>query len=91
LLCSKNSLTRSGVLNELERVLEREAREGGTSILLPVRLDDFVLGSWAPDREDLAQQVRSRVIGDFSGTEGDYVRFELEIGKVLTALARPTR
>jgi hypothetical protein len=35
LLCSASSLTRPGVLNELERVLEREGREGGRRSCFP--------------------------------------------------------
>ncbi|MCG9728849.1 toll/interleukin-1 receptor domain-containing protein [Shewanella sp. Isolate13] len=62
LVCSKESLTRPGVLNEIERVLEREAKEGGTEILIPITLDDFVYGDWAPSRGDIAEQIRSRVI-----------------------------
>ena len=62
LVCSKSSLGRSGVLNEIERVLEREAKEGGADILLPVTLDDYVYSEWSPTRKDIADQVRSRVI-----------------------------
>ena len=62
LVCSKQSLTRPGFLNEIERALEREAREGGSEILIPVTLDDHVYGDWAPDRSDIAAQIRSRVI-----------------------------
>lgn len=47
LLCSKESLARPGVLNEIERVLEREAKEGGSDILIPVALDDYVFQDWA--------------------------------------------
>jgi len=65
LVCSESSLCRSGVLNEVERVLEREAREGGTDILLPITFDDYVFEEWAPQRTDLADQVRSRVITKF--------------------------
>ena len=63
LICSKTSLTRPGVLNEIERVLEREAAEGGSAILIPVTVDDFVFTSWAPaDKKDLEMQLRSRVV-----------------------------
>jgi hypothetical protein len=62
LICSQQSLSRPGVLNEIEKTLEREAREGGSAILIPVTLDDFVYGDWAPTRKNLAEQVRSRVI-----------------------------
>lgn len=66
LVCSKNSLTRPGVLNEIERVLEREAKEGGSEILIPITLDDYVYGDWAPKRTDISEQIRSRVITKFT-------------------------
>jgi hypothetical protein len=66
LLCSKESLARPGVLNEIERVLEREAKEGGSDILIPVALDDHVYQDWASSRPDIAEQVRSRVIAKLS-------------------------
>lgn len=62
LICSEGSLSRPGVLNEIERVLEREAKEGGSSVLIPVTLDDYVYSDWAPSRQDVAEQIRSRVI-----------------------------
>lgn len=62
LLCSKAALSRLGVLNEIERVLEREAKEGGNEILIPVTIDDYVYGDWAPKHSDLAAQLRTRVI-----------------------------
>lgn len=85
LLCSKESLARSGVLNELERVLEREAREGGSEILIPVALDDYVYGNWAPDRSDLASQIRSRVITKISIDSSD---FEMTVDKVVKILRK---
>lgn len=42
LICSKHSLDRPGVLNEIEEVLAREAREGGTAYLIRIRLDDYL-------------------------------------------------
>jgi pSer/pThr/pTyr-binding forkhead associated (FHA) protein len=48
-ICSKDSLVRSGFLNELQTVFDREAREAGVSYLIPVRLDDAVFHyDWAP-------------------------------------------
>lgn len=90
-LCSKESLSRPGVLNELERVLEREAREGGADILMPIALDDYVFKDWAPTRRDIADQVRSRVIGDFRGADTDATKFDQEIDKVVRALSRSGR
>lgn len=83
LICSKNSLTRAGVLNEIERVLEREAKEGGTDILIPVTLDDYVYGEWAPERSDLASQVRSRVITKLD-TKSE--NFDIAVEKVVDVL-----
>lgn len=75
LLCSESSLSRNGVLNEIERVLEREAREGGSGILIPISLDDYVFSRWRPARTDLADQVRSRVIADYDDVlHGDGLR-----------------
>ncbi len=63
-LCSKSALSRPGFLNELERVLEREAKEGGVARLIPVSLDDALWSEqWAPNgREDLKEQILSRVV-----------------------------
>jgi len=62
LVCSKDSLTRNGVLNEIERVLEREAKEGGSDILIPVTLDNYIFTEWNPERTDIADQIKARVI-----------------------------
>src|SRR5581483_4455011 len=35
LVCSRNSLTRPGVINEIQETLDREARDGGETYLLP--------------------------------------------------------
>jgi hypothetical protein len=86
LVCSAQSLSRPGVLNEIERVLEREAKEGGTNILIPITLDDFVYGDWAPERTDIADQIRSRVITKVEA--GNEEKFEQQIGKVVQALQK---
>lgn len=85
LICSENSLTRPGFLNELERVLEREAREGGTDILIPLTLDDYVYKNWAPNRPDLAEQIRSRVIGKIQFEENP---FSMSMNKVVQSLRK---
>ncbi len=86
LICSRSSVARPGVLNELEQVLSREAREGGTELLMPVLLDDFVLTEWVPDRTDLARQVRDRVAADFRKASIDS-EFAKQLDRVLRALA----
>jgi hypothetical protein len=87
LICSKAALSRPGVLNEIERVLEREAREGGREILIPIALDDYVKSEWAPGRPDLAAQIRTRVIAtiDMScGVSGP----RAQLDKLVKALLR---
>lgn len=65
LICSKQSLERSGVQYELEKVIERESREGGAAYLIPVALDDYIFDEWQPARSYLRQEVLNRVVADF--------------------------
>jgi hypothetical protein len=88
LVCSESSLTRPGVLNEIEETLAREAREGGETYLIPIRLDDYVFTGWAPARPDLAQAIRDRVVADFTGTDIDESRFNAALLRLLSALER---
>jgi hypothetical protein len=88
LICSRSALVRVGVLNELEQVLAREAREGGTELLMPVLLDDFALGEWAPAKMDLARQLRDRVAADFRNTSSPS-QFTKQLNRVLRALKQP--
>ena len=85
LVCSEQSLSRPGVLNEIERVLEREAKEGGKEILIPITLDNFVYSNWAPEHEDIASQVRSRVI---TKVEYGSSQFEPAINKIVAVLRK---
>lgn len=86
LICSKGSLRRAGVVNELEETLQREAREGGTSILIPIMIDDHVFGEWSSERPDIAQAVRDRVVADFRGAVSDRQKFEKALGRVVASL-----
>jgi hypothetical protein len=88
LICSRSSLGRAGVLNELERVLEREAAEGGSDILIPVNIDDFVFADWHPEREDVAVQIRARVVLSFVGATTDGADFEARFVRLLRAIQR---
>lgn len=86
LVCSDASLRRNGVLNEIEEVLAKEARDGGSAYLVPIRLDDAVFSDWAPHRPDVSQTVRDRVIADFRGAESDPTKFDIAFGHLLKAL-----
>jgi hypothetical protein len=88
LLCSKNSLTSGPVLRELSRALrkEDELRKAGhldPEVLVPVRLDDFVLVDWQHERKT---DVVDRVIADFRGVSPGTAAYEQRLAKLLTAL-----
>lgn len=88
LVCSKNSLQRVGVLNEIERVLEREAREGGSDILIPITLDDFVYDEWSPKKTDIASQIRTRVITKFPKSADQTKEFQDASQKLIKAIRK---
>ena len=88
LVCSKSSLGRKGVLNEIERALEREAKEGGADILLPVTLDDYVFNEWEPSRKDIAEQVRSRVITKLSFSDNNEPELNKQVNKIVDVLKK---
>jgi uncharacterized protein YjbI with pentapeptide repeats len=88
LVCSKDSLDRKGVLNELEEILAREARDGGASYLIPIRLDGYVFTGWKSPNADVAQAVRDRVVADFEGTDKDDAKFQAGLQKLIRALRK---
>lgn len=88
MLCSKKSLHSQGVLNELERTLEREAKEGGSDILIPITLDNYVFKEWRPERPDLAIQVRARNILTLDKNNFDGEATQALLEKLLLALAK---
>lgn len=73
LVCSERSLDRSGVKYEVEKTLEREARDGGESYLIPISLDKYLFDGWDPARKELKQEITNRVVADFSDSS-DYDR-----------------
>lgn len=87
LVCSRSALDRKGVLNEIEETLRREARDGGVSYLIPIRLDDYVFSGWNPPGMT-AQAVRDRVVADFQGSLADPVKFDTGLSRLLAALRK---
>src|SRR5260221_568763 len=83
LLCSRQSLERPGVQNEIERVLTKEASEGGSERLIPVTLDDFVFRRWSPAKPDIAAAVKERVVCDFTDVHGSPDAWKRQIGQLL--------
>ncbi|WP_438026351.1 toll/interleukin-1 receptor domain-containing protein [Sorangium sp. So ce233] len=90
LICSRHSLDRKGVLNELDEILAREARDGGASYLIPIRLDDYVFTGWKPKNADVAQAVCDRVVADFEGADEDEAKFQAGLQKLIRALRKKT-
>ena len=88
LICSQHSLERAGVLNELEEVLRREAREGGASVLIPLAVDDYVYSGWSPSRRALSRAIRDRVIADFRGASGSESVFHSALERLFGVLRR---
>jgi len=89
LICSESSLNRKGLLNELEETLQREARDGGASYLIPIRLDDYLFDGWKPSDPGMAQAVRDRVVADFRGMLDDDDAFRKALGRLLKVLKKP--
>jgi len=92
LVCSKDSLDRSGVINEIQETLDREARDGGATYLLPIMLDDYVLTDWKIVQPTLAERIGRRVIADFRNTTADENKYDAAVDRVIDALKlrRPT-
>jgi hypothetical protein len=88
LLCSRESLDRKGVLNEIEETLAREARDGGTSCLIPIRLDNYVFDGWNPPNRDIVQAVRDRVVADFEDAISNEEKFAVALLRLVEALRR---
>lgn len=88
LICSKQSLDRPGVLNEIEETLQREAREGGESILIPITVDKYVFADWAPQRPDIARAIRDRVVADFSKARHNNYAFNQCMERLIEALKK---
>ena len=66
LICSKASLTRSGVRNEINETLAREARDN-VPYLIPVAIDGYIF-VWD---DPVAVRIRDRVVADFRFMDTD--------------------
>jgi len=86
LVCSRNSLTRSGVINEIQETLDREARDGGATYLLPITIDDYVFREWRTINPALAESVGRRIIGDFRKSRHSSDAFDRAVSRVVDAL-----
>lgn len=82
LICSRASLVRPGVRNEIQETFAREAREGGLTRLIPLTLDDAVYTS----SDELAFRIRDRIVLDFSGMAPGSVAFEQQCSRLVRAI-----
>jgi hypothetical protein len=82
LLCSREGLERSGLRNEIEQAFAKEARLGGSTVLIPVALDDWLFAS---DGDELRTRLTSRTVCRCSGRSADGA-----VAELLPALTRPT-
>ena len=90
LLCSKGSLNRPGVRNEIQETFDREAREGGASRLLPIALDDYLFdpnGLQSVD-PDLAISIRARIVADFRKATTDPTEYDKALNRLIDALKK---
>jgi hypothetical protein len=88
LICSRFSLDRPGVINEIQETLDREARDGGATYLLPIMLDDYVLTGWRESYPELAERISRRIIADFRKAKRSRAAFDTAVERVLGALKR---
>jgi len=88
LVCSRASLDRPGVLNEITETLQRESREGGKEYLIPITLDDYVFSDWKPNDMGLALAIKDRVVADFRGTDTDQDKFHQGVLRLIAALTK---
>jgi TIR domain/Pentapeptide repeats (8 copies) len=88
LICSKASLDRPGVLNEITETLQRESRDGGKAYLIPITLDDHVFSGWKPEDPGVAQAIRDRVVADFRGAATDPAKFNDGVLRLIAALKK---
>lgn len=88
LVCSKASLDRPGVLNEITETLQRESRDGGKEYLIPITLDDYVFSGWKPEDPGVAQAIKDRVVADFRRAETDPAKFSDGVLRLIAALKK---
>lgn len=84
--CSRESLSRKGVLAELKHVLANEEREGGAGFLIPVALDDSFL-DWSSEDAALGDAIRERIVADFRESQSG-ASMEAAFDRLATTLRR---
>jgi len=89
LICSQLSLERLPVLHELDLVLSRESREGGSSRLIPITLDRYLYDAWTPRNKYMRTSVLDRSVCNFIDSDThDETKFTQALEHLLLALKR---
>lgn len=89
LCCSKHSLMSWWVDSELNRAFMKEqtlTRQRGRKVLvlIPLDLDGFLFsGEWQSGK---SEEVRSRMVGNFSAWRSDQIGFDTELSRLIKAL-----
>ncbi|MCG8418204.1 MAG: toll/interleukin-1 receptor domain-containing protein [Proteobacteria bacterium] len=83
LVCSESLLSRPGVLNEIERALELESKEDGSTVFISILLDDTVFDN----RPVLKTKLLTEVV-DFQGATENVSTFNDALEKLLDALKK---
>ena len=90
LVCSKDSLRRPGVLNEIQETFDREARDGGADYLLPIGLDDYLFdpNGLEKDQPAIARRIRARIVGDFRSWQLSTAEYDKSLNRLIDALKK---
>jgi hypothetical protein len=89
LCCSKNSMASWWVDNEIETVFSKERglmKQSGEKVLalIPLDLDGYIFsGQWISGKQE---QVKSRVVANFTGWEEEGDKFYSEIERLVKSL-----
>ena len=81
-VCSKNSLQSESVIREIDRALNREAKEH-MEILFPIALDRYVFDEW---EHELKADLLRKVIGEFCGWDCDAAMYGKAFERLLKNL-----
>ena len=90
LVCSRASMSRLGVRNEIEEALQKEARDGGVASIIPITRDKHIFEDWNPSDLGMKQAILARVVADFSTSKVGTREFNEEVAKLVQAVFADT-